>query len=102
MARKINKEELTMANVIEEKIKAGALVVDVRTEDEFMDEAFPGAVNIPLGVLQQQLNKLEPKDRPVVLYCASGARSAMAARILKMAGWKDVINAGGLYDMPGM
>lgn len=91
-----------MANIIEEKIKSGALVVDVRTEEEFMDGAFPGAVNIPLGVLQQQMDKLEPKDRPIVLYCASGARSAMAARVLKMSGWKDVTNAGGLYDMPGM
>ncbi len=42
-----------MANIIDEKIKQGALVVDVRTEDEFMDGAFPGAVNIPLGELQQ-------------------------------------------------
>lgn len=91
-----------MANIIEEKIKAGALVVDVRTEDEFMDEAFPGAVNIPLGELQNRMHELEPKENPIVLYCASGSRSAMAARILKMAGWKNVVNAGGLYDMPGM
>ena len=91
-----------MANIIDEKIKQGALVVDVRTEDEFMDGAFPGAVNIPLGELQQRFAELEPKDKVIVLYCASGARSAMAARILKGAGWKDVVNAGGLYDMPGM
>jgi len=88
-------------NIVEEKIKAGALVVDVRTEDEFMDEAFPGAVNIPVGELQARMKELEPKDRPLVLYCASGARSALAARILKAAGWTDVINAGGLWDMPG-
>ncbi len=88
-------------NIVEEKIKAGALVVDVRTEDEFMDEAYPGAINIPVGVLQSRMKELEPKDRPLVLYCASGARSALAARILKAAGWTDVINAGGLWDMPG-
>lgn len=88
-------------NMVEEKIKAGALVVDVRTEDEFADEAFPGAVNIPVGELQTRMKELEPKDRPIVLYCASGARSALAARILKASGWTDVINAGGLWDMPG-
>jgi len=88
-------------NIVEEKIKAGALVVDVRTEDEFMDEAFPGAINIPVGALQARIKELEPKDRPIVLYCASGARSALAARILKAAGWTDVTNAGGLWDMPG-
>ena len=38
----------------------------------------------------------------VVLYCASGARSAMAARMLSASGFKKVVNAGGLYDMPGM
>jgi hypothetical protein len=41
-----------------------------------------------------------PKDKPIVLYCASGARSAQAARILKRAGFTDVINAGSLVSMP--
>lgn len=87
-------------NLVKQKIDAGALVVDVRTEDEFMDGAYPGAVNVPVGALQSRMKQLEPKDRPVVLYCASGSRSAMAAMILKAAGWKDVVNAGGLDDMP--
>ncbi|MCX7949106.1 MAG: rhodanese-like domain-containing protein [Treponemataceae bacterium] len=88
-------------NIVEEKIKAGALVVDVRTVDEFMDEAYPGAINIPVHELMSRLSELEPKTRPVVLYCASGSRSALAAKLLKNAGWTDVLNAGGLYDMPG-
>jgi rhodanese-related sulfurtransferase len=87
-------------NMVTAKIKAGARVVDVRTEDEFMDEAYPGAVNIPVGALQARMRELEPKEKPVVLYCASGARSALAAKILKASGWTDVINAGGLDDMP--
>lgn len=89
-----------MSNSISEKIKAGARVVDVRTPDEFADGAYPGAVNIPLAALLARLPELEPKDRPVVLYCASGARSAQAARLLKQAGFVDVVNAGGLDDMP--
>ena len=44
--------------------------------------------------------ELEPKDKPIVLYCASGARSGQGARLLKQAGFTDVINAGGLDDMP--
>jgi phage shock protein E len=87
-------------NIIKEKIKAGARVVDVRTEDEFMDGAYPGAVNIPVGELQARMKELEPKTTPLVLYCASGARSAMAAKMMKNAGWTDVMNAGGLDDMP--
>lgn len=87
-------------NIVKDMIDAGARIVDVRTPDEFADEAYPGAVNIPVGNLQARLAELEPKDKPLVVYCASGARSAMAAQILKAAGWKDVVNAGGLYDMP--
>lgn len=87
-------------NIVKEKIAAGARIIDVRTEDEFADEAYPGAVNIPVGALPNRMKELEPKDKPIVVYCASGARSAMAAQMLKASGWTDVVNAGGLYDMP--
>jgi phage shock protein E len=86
-------------SIVAERIKAGAKIVDVRSPEEFQGGAYPGAVNIPLQVLQARLKDI-PKDRPVVLYCASGARSGMAARILKQAGYADVVNAGGLGDMP--
>ena len=87
-------------NSIKEKIAAGARVVDVRTPAEFADGAYKGAINIPLSVLPVRMNELEPKDKPIVLYCASGARSGQGARFLKQAGFKDVVNAGGLDDMP--
>ena len=87
------------SNVVLEKIKAGAKVVDVRSPDEFRDGAYAGAVNIPLQDLGRRLAEI-PKDKAVVLYCASGARSGMAARVLKQAGYADVVNAGGLGDMP--
>ncbi len=85
---------------LKDKIQAGALVVDVRTVDEFLDGAYPGAINIPVGELLSRLNELGPKDRPIVLYCATGSRSALAAKLLKVSGFKDVTNAGGLEDMP--
>ncbi len=87
-------------STIRDKIAAGARVVDVRTPAEFMDGAYPGAVNIPLSILPLRMSELEPKDKPIVLYCASGARSGQAARLLRQAGFTDVINAGGLQDMP--
>ncbi|MHB9151105.1 MAG: rhodanese-like domain-containing protein [Spirochaetales bacterium] len=88
-------------NSVEQKIKEGAVVVDVRTMDEYEDEHFPKAINIPVNELSARVAEIGPKDKPVVLYCASGARSAMGARILKALGFSDVVNAGGLYDMPG-
>ena len=87
-------------NTVLEKIRAGALLVDVRTADEFKDGSYNGAVNIPLAALLARQEELGPKDRPIVLFCASGARSGLGARLLKQAGFTDVINAGGLEDMP--
>jgi phage shock protein E len=87
-------------NTVKDKIAAGARVVDVRTPAEFKDGSYPGAINIPLMVLPVRMHELEPRDRPVVLFCASGARSGQGARLLKQAGFTDVVNAGGLDDMP--
>jgi phage shock protein E len=87
------------AGIVKQKIDAGALIIDVRTPEEFRDGAYPGARNIPISNLGARLGEL-PREKPVVLYCASGARSAAAARALKQAGFTDVINAGGLADMP--
>ncbi len=87
-------------NIIREKIAAGARVVDVRSPAEFRDGAYPGAIIIPLPLLPARMNELEPKTAPIVLYCASGARSGQGMSILRQAGFTDVINAGGLDDMP--
>jgi len=89
-----------MADSVLDLIKKGAKIVDVRTEDEFMDGAYPGAVNIPVGALQSRMGEIGSPDKPVVVYCASGARSALAAKVLKASGFKEVVNAGGLDDMP--
>jgi len=99
IVRKILKGGKVAQNVVMEKIKAGAQVVDVRSSEEFRDGFYPGAVNIPVQDIARRLGELK-KDKTVVLYCASGARSGMAARMLKQAGYADVINAGGLGDMP--
>ncbi|QQO11452.1 rhodanese-like domain-containing protein [Breznakiella homolactica] len=82
-----------------EKIEAGALIVDVRTEDEFKTGAYPGAVNIPLAVLQSRMEELEPRDRPIVIYCTSGTRGHMAADFLEAFGWTDAVCAGSLTEM---
>lgn len=89
-----------MADSLLQKIRTGALILDVRTPDEFQDGAYPGAVNVPVNTLIQRLGDLGAKNKPVVVYCASGGRSAVAANILKSNGWTDVVNAGGLDDMP--
>ena len=74
------------------KIKEGATIVDVRTADEYRSGHVPGSINIPLDRLQGQLQKI-PKNKPVITCCRSGARSGMAADVLKQAGY-DVYNGG--------
>ncbi|MFZ4622539.1 MAG: rhodanese-like domain-containing protein [Bacteroidota bacterium] len=85
---------------IADKINAGAKIFDVRTPEEFSEEAYPNAVNIPVDSMMARIDEFGDKNAPIILYCASGARSAYGARLLKNAGYADVVNAGGLYDMP--
>ena len=75
------------------------LIVDVRTRGEFMGGAYPGAVNIELDQLAQRINELGDKSRDITVYCASGARSAYAQRMLQQMGFSNVKNGGGLMQM---
>jgi NADPH-dependent 2,4-dienoyl-CoA reductase/sulfur reductase-like enzyme/rhodanese-related sulfurtransferase len=75
------------------------LIVDVRSSYEFASGAYPGAINIDLDELQSRVNELGSKDRDITLYCASGARSAYAQRMLQQMGFKNVKNGGGLMHM---
>jgi len=86
---------------LENKITAGTKVIDVRTTEEFKEEHYPNALNIPVDQIKQRLIEFGEKNKPLVVYCATGARSAYATKILRSAGYTDVINAGGLEDMPG-
>ena len=72
-------------------------LVDVRTLEEFSGGYIPGGPNISLQELQQKLNRI-PKDKPVIVYCRSGNRSAYAANILKQAGYTEVYDLGGIID----
>jgi phage shock protein E len=70
----------------------GAQKVDVRTPGEFRGGSAPGAINIPLDQLNARLKELDP-SKPVLVCCASGSRSAMAAAQLKKKGF-EAVNAG--------
>jgi rhodanese-related sulfurtransferase len=72
---------------------AHAARVDVRSAAEFASGNAPGSINIPLNELPSRLAEL-PKDRDVVVFCASGSRSGMAKMMLKSKGYKKVHNAG--------
>lgn len=75
-----------------------ALVVDVRTTDEFVRGHIPNARNIPLVDLEKRVGEISAQaDRPVILCCATGARSSAAISTLKKAGIEKAFSlAGGL------
>lgn len=77
-------------------ITGGAKLVDVRSPGEFASGHIDGAVNIPVQELDQRMAEIGPKDTTVILYCQSGARSALAARRLKDAGYASVHNLGAM------
>ncbi|MEO5643633.1 MAG: rhodanese-like domain-containing protein [Bacteroidia bacterium] len=79
-------------------MKNGAIIIDVRTRAEFQDGHIRGSVNIPLQGLESNLSKIK-KDKPVIICCASGMRSASAKSILKSKGFSEVYNGGGWNNL---
>ena len=76
-------------------IAAGAIVLDVREPDEYDQGALPGAVHIPRGHLEAQVEgRIARQDAPVVVYCAGGVRRAFAAKTLQELGYTDVVVDG--------
>jgi len=80
-------------------VSDGPIILDVRTPMEFSMGSFPGAINVGLDNLVQWAQTVEDKDRKIIVYCASGARSSYGLRLLKQQGFINVENGGGLHDM---
>jgi len=64
----------------------GAIILDVRTPAEFKSGHIKGAINIPVDQVKANIKKIKGYDKPVITCCRSGARSGMAAGILKSSG----------------
>ena len=78
-------------------IEQQALIVDVRTPEEFADGHYPGAINIPHETILDGLNQLGvTAEAAVILYCRSGNRSGQAEQALLEKGFTQAKNAGGL------
>ena len=82
-----------MQEDIKNIIEKGALIIDVRTVEEYKEGHIHGSLNIPLDEIDEAMSWLA-KDVPAVLVCASGSRSAVAVEILKSNGFEKVYNGG--------
>lgn len=83
---------LSMQDIYDLVHRDGAILLDVRTEDEFRKGKVNNSINIPIDELPSRVSEL-PKDRPIIVYCASGGRSSMAHSLLKERGFEKVHNA---------
>jgi len=75
---------------------AGCVFLDVRDPHEFAQGRLPGAKNVSRGMLEFAVeNTLPNKSTPVIVYCGTGGRSALAADVLQQMGYQDVVSMGG-------
>ncbi len=83
-----------------DKINKGAMILDVRTAEEFAAGHLEGAINIPFNIALNELNKQNiAKDTAIVLYCRSGRRSGIANDELVAAGYTQTYNGGGVATL---
>ncbi|HXF81901.1 MAG TPA: rhodanese-like domain-containing protein [bacterium] len=77
---------------VKSRLDAGekVFVLDVREENEFAAGHIPGAVNIPIRTVPRNMDKLPPKDAPIVVVCRSGMRAAYVTMTLGILGYSNV------------
>ena len=66
--------------------KNGAIIIDVRTQSEYNSGHIKGSLNIPVNTIVSRIDEIKKKNKPIITCCRSGARSGMAANILKKQG----------------
>ena len=87
--------------VQEYKNAAGAVLLDVRSPQEYREGHIPGSQNVPLQQLDKVEEVTENKDTVLYVYCHSGARSRQAVSLLKHMGYTNVHNIGGIAAYSG-
>ena len=84
---------------LKDVLEQGAIIVDVRSAGEFAGGHAKGAVNIPLDQLEAKLNKIKGYQKPIVVCCASGMRSARAKALLASHGVTNLHDAGSWRNL---
>lgn len=79
----------------------GAVLLDVRTPQEYAEGHIPGSCNIPLDTLELTEEKVPDMETPIFVYCHSGVRSSQASVLLERMGYSRVKNIGGITGYHG-
>lgn len=80
---------------------AGAVLLDVRTPEEYAEGHIPQSKNLPLQEIEKVTSVIPDKEIPVFVYCRSGARSGRAVEYMKGLGYKNAVNIGGIMGYRG-
>jgi rhodanese-related sulfurtransferase len=83
---------------IQDYLKKGAIILDVRTDREYKSGAIKNAKHIPLDDLRNHVDELKKLNKPIIVYCASGVRSGKAAKFLNLNNI-DAVNGGGINSL---
>src|SRR5712692_5238280 len=78
--------------------RAPMKLIDVRESEEFSNGKLPGAISVPRGFLELRIEEKAKRDEPIVLYCAGGTRSALAAKTLREMGYENVASMAGGFN----
>jgi len=82
-------------------VSQGALIIDVRTKDEYHSGHITGSINIPVSEMKDSLSKLTNQKAVYITCCASGGRSEAAKQLLNAKGYLNVYNGGGWKSLRG-
>ena len=83
------------------KATEGAVLIDVRTKEEYAERKIEGSINLPLDEIDKITSVVSDKNTPIFLHCRSGKRSGKAQKILASMGYTKAVNIGGIMNYKG-
>ncbi len=96
------KNKLSYESLAQEMSEGSVQVIDVRGLDEFKSGHIPGAIHIPVNIVDMKIQDyISDKNANIVVYCLSGGRAGMAMNALKAQGYTNVRNFGGVSSWKG-
>ena len=87
---RLDKNDFNYKEAMEVYKKANALLIDVRTPEEYRKEHIDGAINIPVYEIDNIKNEIIDQDKVILVYCSTGKRSKIVKQILMQNGYKNV------------
>lgn len=83
-----------IGNTVKKALQNGAVIIDVRTPNEYDRGRIPGSINIPVDRIAASLERIQQFTKPIIFCCSTGERSRQAVTIVAKSGIKEVINGG--------